>query len=409
MTTFIFVHGTFVTKANWPALQAGLVEAAGAANDIVQFKQLVWSGKNRAGAREDAAEAILTLVEQIRSSSPNEKIIAVGHSHGGSAIAYFLKKFPEASKALCGCAFLSTPFVAIRPRQEALRAIFMTMFLLAVGAAMCWGHYAASQARVASVRVDSWPPLYLGAAVMILIVLVCRLTLRKKYRSQEDIDELVEQTIRQQTADLPEGEYLFLRCSGDEAAAALSAAQFISWMGSKVFNFYERIFRPLFSKRRMVRNVFAALVPLITGIGLTVSVALLPSVVEVISMLFSGSKLFAGTEHYLSAPLFVALMFIVAFVALVLPLIFFVCLVSATLILAMQAFTFWLFGWTGWVGGFLVELAIEPLPFGRHSLVHIDWNSSSSTATGIVHSWTYAHPASIKCIKDWASLRLGSR
>ena len=40
----------------------------------------------------------------------------------------------------------------------------------------------------------------------------------------------VEQSIRQQTADIPAGNYLFLRCSGDEAAAALSAAQFIAWL-----------------------------------------------------------------------------------------------------------------------------------------------------------------------------------
>jgi hypothetical protein len=33
----------------------------------------------------------------------------------------------------------------------------------------------------------------------------------------------------------------------------------------------------------------------------------------------------------------------------------------------------WAFGRTQLATGFLVELAIEPLPFGQHSLPHIDW------------------------------------
>jgi hypothetical protein len=58
-----------------------------------------------------------------------------------------------------------------------------------------------------------------------------------------------EHVIQQQTADIPDGRYLFLRCSGDEAAAALSSAQFIAWLGAKVSALLAQQIRPLFSSR----------------------------------------------------------------------------------------------------------------------------------------------------------------
>jgi alpha-beta hydrolase superfamily lysophospholipase len=84
------------------------------------------NSKNRARARQAAASAILELVQKIRSTAGNEQIFLIGHSHGGSAISYFLKEHSEAAKTPSGCAFLSTPFVAVRPRSQALRLIVVT-------------------------------------------------------------------------------------------------------------------------------------------------------------------------------------------------------------------------------------------------------------------------------------------
>jgi pimeloyl-ACP methyl ester carboxylesterase len=128
MATFLLVHGTFAQSANWPALQEGLAEEAREGGEKASFKQLAWSGKNRAAARESAASAILKSVQEIQSNSSNEKIFLIGHSHGGSAIAYFLKEHPEAANTLAGCAFLSTPFVAIRPRRNAFRLMALLLF-----------------------------------------------------------------------------------------------------------------------------------------------------------------------------------------------------------------------------------------------------------------------------------------
>src|SRR5262249_30414503 len=128
MAIFILVHGTYAKSAHWPNLQDALAEATRAAGDEPVFEQLTWTGKNRARDRQAAASAIHTLVQGVRRGSANERIFIIGHSHGGSAIAYFLKAYPEAAKTLGGCAFLSTPFVAIRPRREAFRFISLLIF-----------------------------------------------------------------------------------------------------------------------------------------------------------------------------------------------------------------------------------------------------------------------------------------
>jgi hypothetical protein len=75
--------------------------------------------------------------------------------------------------------------------------------------------------------------------------------------------------------------------------------------------------------------------------------------------------------------------------------------IAAVLVLLLQALTTWSFGWTGFFTGFLVELAIEPLPFGTHSLTHIDWSEGADRLEGIVHSWTYAHPLAVKHLQEW--------
>lgn len=83
------------------------------------------------------------------------------------------------------------------------------------------------------------------------------------------------------------------------------------------------------------------------------------------------------------------------------------CLSAVFLIILTQAVASWAFGWTRLSTGFLVELAIEPISFGAHSLIHIDWALGSTGLDGIVHSWTYAHPAAIMHLQNWVGASLG--
>jgi hypothetical protein len=90
-------------------------------------------------------------------------------------------------------------------------------------------------------------------------------------------------------------------------------------------------------------------------------------------------------------------------------------IVATFSVLFSQALMSRAFGWTSLSAGLLVDLAIEPLPFGEHTLVHIDWTSSKEIIDGVTyityflgmtHSWVYSHPAAISCLQKWARLGL---
>jgi pimeloyl-ACP methyl ester carboxylesterase len=211
MATFILVHGTFARRADWSALKEGLIGAANSSNDEARFEQVSWTGSNRARARQIAAEQINSQVDEIRTRSASEKVFLIGHSHGGSAVAYFLKRYPEKALAISGCAFLATPFIAIRPRRDAHEVFTpMSMYLFSVAVAM---------------MPDSEIPfLSLSSGVHWLCTALAFLAWSYVFffvdRTRAKI--LVQEAVRDQTADLPVGNYAFVRCSGDEAAAALS-------------------------------------------------------------------------------------------------------------------------------------------------------------------------------------------
>ena len=84
-------------------------------------------------------------------------------------------------------------------------------------------------------------------------------------------------------------------------------------------------------------------------------------------------------------------------------------LTAALFAMLCQATSSWAFGWTSFANGLLVELAIEPLPFGEHKLVQIDWASESWDRFGITHSWTHSHPLAIQHLRDWIVLTLVRR
>jgi pimeloyl-ACP methyl ester carboxylesterase len=387
MATFILVHGTFARAAQWPALQDGLAETAREAGEGVRFEQLTWTGRNRASARQSAASAILNSVRDIRSTSENEKIFIIGHSHGGSAIAYFLKEHPEVIETLSGCAFLSTPFVAIRPRTQARELVYRLIALCMYGAASLWMLVlllapllrdrrlleSGSPYDPRDIQISLYWCFALCAAMAWLIVFL--------FNRAGDPRTLAEQLNRQQTTDIPAGHYLFLRCSGDEAAAALSTAQFIAWLGMRVF----KIIRALISGPQSgaptpFLKYYVSLVYFIMFSTFWFFFCFLISlVVGQFAWFASFTTLALGFVLTILVPFFV----------------FFT-----------QAVTSWAFGWTRLSTGFLAELAIEPLPFGEHSLVHVDWSASSPGLEGIAHSWTYAHPVAIRHIQDWVKAAL---
>jgi hypothetical protein len=219
-----------------------------------------------------------------------------------------------------------------------------------------------------------------------------------------DPQKLEEQSIRQQTANIPAGNYLFLRCSGDEAAAALSAGQFIAWLGMKASKILDLLSRPFFADPKgsalQGLRIGFVLFPVILAIGYAWYVVL-PDTVKlgVFDYFFSPHGPFFG-RHNVVTTAFILFSVVAGSLALL-------CIFVALLIFVTQALTSWAFGWTRLSTGFLVELAIEPLPFGEHSLVHIDWGSGSTGLDGIVHSWTYSHPGALMHLQNWVRASLG--
>jgi hypothetical protein len=378
--TFVLVHGTFAHSAEWPALEGALSSTAIDLGIPARFEKLVWTGKNVASARQVAAETILDLLQKIDATSSDEKIFLIGHSHGGSAIAYFLKQHPELSKRLCGCAFLSTPFVAIRQRTQVGRLVWALLYLPILVSFITWTAFETPESfsREWGTRLVQMPLLYwivIGLFGLGSILLL-------KYFNAERVHGLVEKTIEQQTADLPVGEYCFLRCSGDEAAAALSAVQFIAWCGIKL----SRLLAWLAPKgpTDAFRFFVAAFVFPVWAHTAGPELAAMSSL---------GIAQSIENEGYFAIGMLFVEIMVVVFFAL--------CFICAILIIVTQSVMSWAFGWTRLLTGFLVEFAIEPLPFGTCSLVHIDWKVSSAKLDSIVHSWTYAHPTAIKHLQSW--------
>jgi pimeloyl-ACP methyl ester carboxylesterase len=375
MAHFILVHGTFAQGADWPLLQAGLTETAQAVGESATFVQVHWTGKNRARARASAASSISLRIKAMLAASPTEKIFVIGHSHGGSAIAYLLKQFPETAINLAGCAFLSTPFVAIRGRINAVDSFTaLALFVCLMPVFACY----LIPNKSDHPEIFDWSTclaICFGSAIWLL---------REKFLKAR-VGLIQENAIREQTADLPEANCLFIRASGDEAAAALSATQFVAWASSKGYALVERI-------------TIWLLGHLAGWIGTTLALGLFAVVLAwgflLLRMLFRFPLNLGEPEQLL--------VFVIVAALEIVPAILFAFVLETYFVLGAQAIMARSFGWGGLWAGLLTELAIEPLPFGEHSLVHIDWNAANlSSPDSILHSWTYSHPLAIEHIKKW--------
>ena len=238
----------------------------------------------------------------------------------------------------------------------------------------------------------------------------------------------MEQTIRQQTADIPAGNYLFLRCSGDEAAAGLSASQLVAWLGMKASRLPELIMRPLSSidgSRLSITNVvqvFALLGVYFAVVGLITFGWFITVKFCAVKYFFSPKGPFVErlgevqslwqkpqTLNLNETILTLSYMFEIArdLLAVVVLCALVLCVLSVLVIVVTQAVTSWFFGWTRLSTGFVVELAIEPLPFGEHSLIHVDWGAGSIGLEGMEHSRIYAHPTAIMYLQNWVRESLG--
>lgn len=210
----------------------------------------------------------------------------------------------------------------------------------------------------------------------------------------------LEEAVENQTANIPWANYLYLRYPGDEAALALSTLQFFSLVATKISNLIGRVYG---TSSGILETAIQA-----------VKVLVVTAIISA-SGIISFWHLDVGEPVLLISKVVFWIFFALAFVALV---VFF-----------YQAFAAYWFGWTDLRAGFLVELAIEPVPYGGHRLHVLDWTKKSEdlpilqpiapdrvghpsqpfgdsdpsqTLDDILrHSWSHTHPDAIKLIGTW--------
>ena len=124
MSVVIAVHGTF---ANGPAagdswwqtggpLEADIKRYVRAQTGEVSVQPFAWDGANSEASRWKAARSLFELALSLEKKS--EHYCIVGHSHGGSVIAYMLSLAMLRGNQLPGLSMWSTigsPFMMVRP------------------------------------------------------------------------------------------------------------------------------------------------------------------------------------------------------------------------------------------------------------------------------------------------------
>jgi pimeloyl-ACP methyl ester carboxylesterase len=417
MAVFILVHGTFARNAPWTTTDSPLCTrlrgSAGEHGQSARFIPIEWSGKNLGRDRLETAKSIAHEIESSRSAEPDQPIFLIGHSHGGSAIAYFLKNFPDLRDAVAGCAFLSTPFVALRVRP--LWAELLTALVTALGTAVLLLAVAIA-AYAANEHEQTWTlnQAALAFAVCFVpgVVAATWIWIRVAPRIKDKLyDSLSRRVADGDTADIPVGHNLFLRASGDEAAALLAASQFVAWVMGTVAEFSSALVL-------RIRALFLWVGGSIPGLIALFSFFLLFS--TWLLFLFA-TRLGFGTWDYLFSmfdrswridtfgifgvivefgvrglfPIFILLFFGMLAYSIVL-----------ILTLTVGSLTLRLFGWLNVLEAIFIDFSAEPAPYGQVNFIHIDWKDQGIDASGLSHSRTYLNPHALKCLAAWASERL---
>jgi hypothetical protein len=417
MAVFILVHGTFARNAPWTTTDSPLCtrlrDAAGSHGQPARFIPVEWSGKNLRRDRLETAKSIAHEIELSRSAEPDQPIFLIGHSHGGSAIAYFLKNFPDLRDAVAGCAFLSTPFVALRVRP--LWAELLTALVTVLGTAVPLLAVAIA-AYAANEHEQTWTPNQAALAFAVCfvpgVVAATWVWMRFAPRIKDKLyDSLTRRVADGDTADVPAGHHLFLRASGDEAAALLAASQFVAWVMGTVA---ELSSAPVLR----IRALFLWMGGSIPGRIALFSFFLLFS--TWLLFLFA-TRLWFGTWDYLFLmfdrswridmfgifgaivefgvrglfPIFsLILLGILAY-----PIVLILTLILGSLMLR-------LFGWLNILEAMFMDFSAEPCPYGQVNFVHIDWKDQGVDASGLSHSRSYLNPHALECLAAWASERL---
>jgi len=392
------IHGTFARDAEWSAETSAFCKSIADGSDAdISFERFGWSGRNNVDDRLRAADELANTLAEQRRQHPESAQIVVGHSHGGSVLAYLLTRHPAFAKIIAGAAFLATPFIEARPRPNwKLVAVVTTIALLfllmvAVTAILLGLMIAANRSghrTLGGIVLTVLSGVLLGFPFLVLWLR------RRTPFTRSEIRELADAL---STCRLPSGRYLFLRVTGDEASSALSTAQFSSWFLSKVIAV---VSQPWFA---LARNPFLErlVIFIVTVSAAWVGIVVVLVYLDRIEPNLASNTFWSWTTEILS----MLLNLIVASWAATIPTAGFTVFVAVLLFSALWIVYFaicWLshrsFGRASLKTAMCIELVVENVPLGTHVLTHIPWHSS---ARNLSHRSTYQNPKATAAIRNW--------
>jgi hypothetical protein len=255
------------------------------------FDPFEWSGRNLHLHRAVAAEKLANKLSTLRASYPDENIVVVGHSHGGTiAVDASTRLAPESrpNKIVT----LATPFMIIANRklsglkQLLLENVPVGVFIIVFSMLAAFLFGKPLEGHAAS--------FFLGASIFVgLIALIpCGgLLVGAKLRKYVDAQPCADPDIGLRL--------LILRASGDEASLALISAHAFRYMTDYVFWCFERA-----SVFRWTSYSFLKAMLVLSMIAMVMAKGTLPPALNNMLLVFWILLFVAGTVWYVLTFLF---------------------------------------------------------------------------------------------------------
>jgi pimeloyl-ACP methyl ester carboxylesterase len=225
------VHGTWAPKAAWLREDSLLCRSVLAAfpDQVLRFVPFRWSGHNSVSARFRGAQALAAKLGDMRQEWPEARHVLIGHSHGGFVALSALRGATQ-DERIRGAACLSTPFLLARVRpMSRLAQVGLTVtpaLLVAFGFGQAVVH------SPLGAIVDRHEPLQgaFGLLTLMLAALAWYWTPRAVRALSARVFE------RMQLPELAPHRLFVVRAPGDEASAALGAAQILNFAVSRIWD-----------------------------------------------------------------------------------------------------------------------------------------------------------------------------
>lgn len=252
-----------------------------------KFVEHHWSGRNSIAERDAAGAGLADLIRNIRAADPAERIVLIGHSHGGNILLRAMARLGPEARGI-EMATLATPFVELLPNAFYFRdnvIVTVGAILLLSGFALMTGiwtgpNWALSGALCLVTAAFAWRTLAGG------------MDSKRIERAERRSTALVEMT-RHPRLDGSDGALLVVRGVDDEASLTLAAGAIVA----RLSNFLDRALWPFVIGAIVVFSLF----PLVHILSMSIdSLSGLYGVIEPYRGLATGAVVALGAIFFLA-------------------------------------------------------------------------------------------------------------